>query len=297
VKSTQKNSSVRQPKGSLHHFLQQAFIPCRTNQYRPHLIRRYGILGILVFVIAVQALNFSTVNATASTSSTTDDVLLTVTNNEREKRQLEPLVMSDKLSRAAAFKARDMLTHQYWAHIAPDGSTPWKWFNQVGYSYSYAGENLAKNFRTPEAIMAAWMASPEHQANILDAHYSEAGFATVNGTLGGKQVRLTVALYGTPSLAGIPGTASTVGTSTPVGQQMSMMERLNLAAQALSLTSLLSILLLLIGAIVALIAHMYRKKLPKKLRASSYRHHGLLKAGGMLSLCFIIVFLYTGGQI
>jgi uncharacterized protein YkwD len=299
VKSTQKNNLVGWFKRPLYHYLKQVLVPCKVNHYRPHVRRRHGLLGILVFVIAIQVGNFSTVNAVEATTPTTAEVLLNSTNNERKKQQLGPLALNDTLSQAANLKAQDMLKQQYWAHIAPDGSTPWKWFKEVGYSYSYAGENLAKNFHTPDAVMAAWMASPEHKANILDGHYSEVGFASVDGTLDGQPVQLTVALYGAPLAAGAMVATSAKETSTLAGSQMGIMEmeRLNTAAKSMSFMSLGPVLLLLTGGAVAVMAHLYREKLPKKFRASWYKHHGLLKAGGMLSLCFIIVFLYTSGQI
>ena len=225
------------------------------------------------------------------------DALLSATNNERAKSQLQPFSISSKLSEAATLKAQDMLTHQYWAHVAPDGSTPWKWFDQVGYRYSYAGENLAKNFRTPQAVVAAWMASPEHRVNILNDHYSEVGFASISGKLYGKSVILTVALYGTPSMTVATVSSNTAGAGALMSGRLGMMERLNIAGHSMSLASVMSILLLLVGTMVASLTYMYRKKLPKRLYVSWYRHHGLLKAGGMLSFCFIIILLYSGGQI
>jgi hypothetical protein len=145
--------------------------------------------------------------------------------------------------------------------------------------------------------MAAWMASPEHKANILDGHYSEVGFASVDGMLDGQPVQLTVALYGAPSAAGTMVAATTKEASTLAGSQMGITERLNVAAKSMNFMSLGSILLLLIGAVIALTAFMYRRNLPEKFHGPWHRHGGLLKAGGMLSLCLIIVFLYSDGQI
>jgi hypothetical protein len=70
-----------------------------------------------------------------------------------------------------------------------------------------------------------------------------------------------------------------------------------MALQSVTPAALGSIVITIVVAGVAFIAHFYRKKLPKVLRQSWYRHHGIIKAGGMLSLCLIVVFLYSGGQI
>ena len=274
------------------------FVPHKANQYRPHLIRRYGITTTLVVIILAQVgYNISTTGLVLGEKTTvTAEALLSDTNNERTKHQLKPLVVDDTLSRAAQLKADDMLRQQYWAHTAPDGTTPWQWFKNVGYSYSYAGENLAKNFRTADAVTTAWMASSEHQANILNKQYSQVGFAVAEGLLEGKATTLVVALYGAPKsaqVATLGATNSAPATYQPVG----VMTRLGMAVQSMTPAALGSIVLLLIIAFVALMAHAYRDKLPKHLRQSWYRHHGLMKMGGMMSLCLIVVFLYSGGQI
>jgi uncharacterized protein YkwD len=296
VKATQKHASGTWSKRSLRHYVKQAFVPHKANQYHPHLIRRQGLIGMFVLMVILQMVSFSTANAAANQGSTVDS-LLSITNSEREKVGLDPLAANDKLSRAAALKAKDMLKHQYWSHVAPDGATPWRWIDQAGYIYSYAGENLAKNFRTPEAVMAAWMASPEHRANILDMHYSDVGFAVTSGKLDGKPVTLTVALYGAPSAFTATTTASKTEMSPLVGSHIGIWSRINIAGQSMSFASVLSLILLGAGVIVAILTYIHRKKLPKKFRGAWYRHHGLLKAGGMLSFCFIIIFLYGEGQI
>lgn len=252
---------------------------------------------LAVIILAQGFYNFSTSGTVLGGETTaTSQELLADTNKERSKYQLPPLALDNSLSQAAYLKAQDMFKQQYWAHTAPDGTTPWHWFDEVGYSYSYAGENLAKNFRSSDAVMTAWMASPEHHANILNGHYSQAGFAVVSGVLDGKSTTLIIALYGSPS--GVASVTTNTETAlTSVGEPVSLTTRLGMALQSMTPVAVGSIALLLLGVIVAFIAHAYRNKLPKALRQSWHRHHGLMKLGGMLSLCFVIVILYSGGQI
>lgn len=252
---------------------------------------------LTVIILAQVFYNFSTSGTVLGKETTaTAQELLAGTNSERAKYQLAPLTLDGSLSQAAYLKAQDMFKQQYWAHTAPDGTTPWHWFDTVGYRYDYAGENLAKNFRTSDAVMTAWMASPEHHANILNGHYSQAGFAVVSGVLNGKAATLIVALYGSPStVAG--ATANTETTITNVGEPVSLATRFGMALQSMTTAAIGSIALLLLGTVVAFIAHAYRNKLPKALRQSWHRHHGLMKLGGMVSLCFVILVLYSGGQI
>ena len=298
MKAKQKQTASKRVKKALHRHIKLALVPHKANQYRPHLIRRYGLVTMLAVIVLAQVFyNFSTSGTVLGGETTaTAQELLADTNNERSKQQLPSLVMDNSLSQAANLKAQDMFKQQYWAHDAPNGTTPWDWFKTVGYNYSYAGENLAKNFRTSDAVMTAWMASPEHHANIVNSHYSQVGFAVVNGMLNGKSTTLIVALYGAPS--GVSSVvASTETTLTSVGEPVGLATRLGMAIQSMTPVAIGSILVLLLGIIVAFIAHTYRNKLPKTLRQSWYRHHGLMKLGAMVSFCFVILILYSGGQI
>jgi hypothetical protein len=89
-----------------------------------------------------------------------------------------------------------MFAENYWAHVSPSGLQPWHWFNQAGYPYTYAGENLAKDFDTSAGVMQGWMNSPGHKANVLNTNYTDVGFAVQNGTLVGGDTTLVVAHYG-----------------------------------------------------------------------------------------------------
>jgi hypothetical protein len=99
-----------------------------------------------------------------------------------------------------------MFAKNYWAHNSPTGTTPWDFITASGYKYVVAGENLAKNFSTSQAVVNAWMASPTHKDNIVKPSYKEIGFAVVNGTLNGEETTLVVQMFGssTESLAAKP---------------------------------------------------------------------------------------------
>ncbi len=99
---------------------------------------------------------------------------------------------------AAAAKANDVFAKNYWAHYAPDGTSPWFFFQQAQYQYLYAGENLAKDFTDSQAVVAAWMNSPTHRDNILKPEYEEIGFAVQEGNLQNQDTVLVVQLFGKP---------------------------------------------------------------------------------------------------
>ena len=99
--------------------------------------------------------------------------LLLLTNEDRSHAGLSVLQLNSQLSQAAEAKAQDMFAKDYWAHFAPDGTSPWDFIHGAGYNYVYAGENLARGFTTAHDTENAWLNSPEHRANIMSSHYTD----------------------------------------------------------------------------------------------------------------------------
>lgn len=142
--------------------------------------------------------------------------LLSSTNNKREELKLTPFTLNEKLSNAAAQKAQDMFANNYWAHNSPQGKTPWDFITGNGYAYVVAGENLAKNFSTSQAVVDAWMDSVTHRDNIVKPTYRDIGFAVVNGILNGEETTLVVQMFGSTeeSLAQAPKTTQPIALNT-----------------------------------------------------------------------------------
>lgn len=280
--------------------VKSALIPHKGNQYRPHIIRRYGLVTVLLLVILLQA-GYNTVtqgSVLGQINEVAPSELLRATNEERAKKGLPELSASVALTKAATAKAKDMFARQYWAHDAPDGTLPWKWIADAGYDYDYAGENLARNFSTNSGVMTAWMHSAEHKDNILSPHYSDIGIAAIDGELNGKPTTLVVALYASQNTGVVKGAAAkTVSASPPTAESIGPISRLGIAIQSFTPAVIGSIAILLVATIAAFTAHLYRNKLPKKLRRSWYRHHGAYKTIGLLSITMFMFVLYGSGQI
>lgn len=106
---------------------------------------------------------------------------LCLINQERARNNELPLQPNSQLAQAARRHTQSMLGESYFAHIAPDGETPLDRVQAGGYipnpTVGYTiGENLAWGtlyLATPNSIVAAWIASPEHLANILTAEYRD----------------------------------------------------------------------------------------------------------------------------
>lgn len=120
------------------------------------------------------------------------------TNSARTERFAPPLRRNHVLDEAAARKAEHMAAHGYFAHYSPDGVSPWYWFDEVGYVYAFAGENLAVHFSDSAEVVSAWMQSPPQRANILSGEYTEVGVGTAKGTFQGHETVFVVQLFGTP---------------------------------------------------------------------------------------------------
>lgn len=133
--------------------------------------------------------------------------IINLTNDARRSQGLSELKLNDSLSQAAQAKAEDMFEDDYWAHIAPDGTTPWVFIEQSGYHFYSAGENLARDFDSSSAVVQAWMDSPSHRDNLLGS-YSEIGVAVVDGNLAGNETTLVVQMFGT-TRGGVAATAPT----------------------------------------------------------------------------------------
>lgn len=297
-----KTKTAARVRKQLRRHVKLTFVPHNANQYRPHLVRAHGLAIVVVLVVILQISHglFGSGNVLGATQPIAASDLLADTNAERAKNNLKPLSLDPQLSKAAFLKAQDMFKQQYWAHTAPDGTTPWHWFGAVGYDYDYAGENLARNFGSAAAVMAAWMASPEHEANILNTHYTQLGFAVVDGTYNNQPETLVVALYGKPvsnASAGLATTNAVTPTAASEGHAISFWTRLVMAAKSFTPAALLGLIVLTIASIVAAAAHLYRERLPKKLRQTHYRHHGAYKTAGLISLAVTIISLYGSGQI
>ncbi len=283
------------------HALKLTLVPHKKNDYRPHLIRRYGLMAIIFVAIGMQlGYNGTTTgNVLGRETDITVSSLLEQTNHARIQAGEPTLSINDKLNQAAYLKAQDMLAKQYWAHNAPDGTQPWKWFGDVGYNYNEAGENLAKNFSTTSGVMTAWLNSSEHKANILKSEYQDVGFAVVNGQMDQKPISIVVALYGMPAEKAAASVAGASNTFSEASQssQTNVLTQFAIAIQSITPAAMGGLTLIALAIVVAAFAHAYRRKLPKSLRQSWYRHHGLYKVTGLMSLGLIIILIYGGGQI
>ena len=107
--------------------------------------------------------------------------VVTLVNEIRAEKGLQPLTYHWELSRVARIKSQDMKDNRYFAHNSPVYGSPAAMIRNFGISYRSAGENIAKGYATPQAVVNAWMNSSGHRANILSANYTHIGVGYVSG--------------------------------------------------------------------------------------------------------------------
>ncbi len=108
-------------------------------------------------------------------------------NQERTQRGLPEYKWNENLARAARYHALDMATDDYFSHDTMDRvdgnlkfvcKVCWRTYY---FDKSSAGENIAAGQTTPEQVVADWMASPGHRANILATIFHTLGVGYVKG--------------------------------------------------------------------------------------------------------------------
>lgn len=120
-----------------------------------------------------------TIPATDSGITAYEQEVIRLVNEIRAENGLKALTYDWELSRVARFKSQDMKDNNYFAHNSPVYGTPFQMIRNFGISYRTAGENIAKGYKTPQAVVNGWMNSPGHRANILSSSYTKIGVGYV----------------------------------------------------------------------------------------------------------------------
>ena len=107
--------------------------------------------------------------------------VIRLVNGLRQENGLKPLSYDWELSRVARYKSQDMKDNRYFSHTSPVYGTPFQMIKSFGISYRSAGENIARGYATPQAVVNGWMNSSGHRANILNPDYTHIGVGYVSG--------------------------------------------------------------------------------------------------------------------
>ena len=93
-----------------------------------------------------------------------------IVNAKRQEAGLSALSWNSGLEQASAVRAVE--ASESFSHTRPNGSDWWTVNSNLMY-----GENLAKGYATADSAVTAWMNSPTHKANIMDAEFTSGAIA------------------------------------------------------------------------------------------------------------------------
>jgi uncharacterized protein YkwD len=121
---------------------------------------------------------------TPETPSQIAQQVIQLTNDYRQAHGLAPLQSTSQLTAMADLQARNMVSmvsvvgyNTAMSHLlygVPEATMASR-ADFVGYDWSALGENIAYGYGTAEAVVQAWINSPGHRANILNASFTQIG--------------------------------------------------------------------------------------------------------------------------
>lgn len=158
------------------------------------LIAMFAVLAATVGMLvpaAHSAVNCERDSAWGTNRSDLALQVIDLTNQHRATLGLVPLAASPTLTASALWKSGHMAEHGYFDHndfaFAPLASTR-SWSDRIrrdcDYPGSGFGENIAYGYATPAAVMAGWLNSPGHRANIEERSFRAIGVGVVASSSG-----------------------------------------------------------------------------------------------------------------
>lgn len=91
------------------------------------------------------------------------------------------LAWNDALTQASLVHSDDMMANNFFSHTGSDGSSAGDRATAAGYVWQTWGENIAAGQSSVANVVQAWMASPGHCVNIMNATMRDIGLACVRG--------------------------------------------------------------------------------------------------------------------
>ena len=144
--------------------------------------RRRLALATPVALIAAIAISVAAPVATGASASTAESSVIGWINAARSARGLVPLRYDSDLASISGIRASRMASANTMSHTV--GGNLSSQLNAYGVRWFRYGENIALGYATAERVVAAWISSPAHRANILDPGFTETGVSVRADALG-----------------------------------------------------------------------------------------------------------------
>jgi uncharacterized protein YkwD len=139
--------------------------------HRKHHHRRHVTTPTVATVAAPGPCANANTPAAGAPAQEMRDAVVCLINQQRGKFRLPELTASSQLDRSAQGWTDQMVAQNVFTH----GTDFSNRISAVGYDWSNAAENVGTGFATPQSVVTAWMASPDHCQNILSPVYADVG--------------------------------------------------------------------------------------------------------------------------
>ena len=124
--------------------------------------------------VAVPAPSADPADQPASTGSVSPELeVLALVNAERTAAGCSAVSWDEALANVARVHSADMAARDFFDHTNPDGLGPFDRAAAAGVTAN--AENIAAGQQTAADVMASWMSSPGHRANILNCGLTRLG--------------------------------------------------------------------------------------------------------------------------
>lgn len=150
--------------------------------------RLIAAIGITTFIAVLSVIGYNMVQSTNATPTLpvasspaatppTVDKLLELTNAERAKAGVAPLVLDERLNQSAQMTLKDLETEGWFkeGHINSSGVNTGSYIYETYRSCPQGSENLAKDYATNP--IKGFASSKAHWDAILNPVYDQVGFA------------------------------------------------------------------------------------------------------------------------
>ena len=107
--------------------------------------------------------------------------VISLVNAARADAGCGPVSANGALASAAQAHSADMAANDYFSHTSQDGRSFSDRIRAAGYSGGAMAENIAAGQSSASSVMAGWMDSPGHRANILNCTYRHIGVGVATG--------------------------------------------------------------------------------------------------------------------
>jgi len=101
--------------------------------------------------------------------------LINLINSERTQNGVPPLAINWEVSRLARYKSEEMKQHSLFSHDSLVYGSPSQTLERFRVPYSVVGANIAMGQETAMEVLEAWLSSPSHRANLINAEFESAG--------------------------------------------------------------------------------------------------------------------------